>query len=187
MPAPELRPAMSWASAIGLGARLETAIAEAAEELGDDSAHSRIRSCDRIRLCRLRHRGRATAAIAATAPRRLPAARLQRGRPDRWRQRGRRGTGDRPPLRPAARCLACLPSSRAGHSAAAFRFTRKLVATARSWPGIRGELHVAGGSRNARCRSLRAWNRPGIPGIHRRRRTFERDAGAWHGSTARER
>jgi small ligand-binding sensory domain FIST len=38
---PEARPAMSWASAIGLGARLEEAIAEATEQLEGESGGSR--------------------------------------------------------------------------------------------------------------------------------------------------
>jgi small ligand-binding sensory domain FIST len=38
---PEALPAMTWASAIGLGAQLETAIAEAAEQLAGESASSR--------------------------------------------------------------------------------------------------------------------------------------------------
>lgn len=38
---PETRPAMSWASAIGLGARLEEAIAEATEQLEGESGGSR--------------------------------------------------------------------------------------------------------------------------------------------------
>jgi small ligand-binding sensory domain FIST len=38
---PEGRPSMSWASAIGLGARLEEAIAEAAEQLAGESGGSR--------------------------------------------------------------------------------------------------------------------------------------------------
>jgi len=41
VPEPESRNAMAWASAIGLGARLETAIAEAAEQLEGESGGSR--------------------------------------------------------------------------------------------------------------------------------------------------